>query len=115
MKFLSKIHNYLLNLKHKCFFIANLKHDYYCIILHLKNHHYFTFYISEIKQIQFIKMQQDFKNADFTLTEFIYQTFKLLLNHFTSSLLLHNDIEENFAFLMFYMNNFFKNFKSFNN
>ena len=51
-----KIHNYFSNLKHDCFFSANLKHVYLIISFHFNNRHYFAFIISEINQIQFIRM-----------------------------------------------------------
>ncbi len=41
-----------------CLFVANLKHAYYTIPLHLEDRHYFAFTISGIGQLQHTRMQQ---------------------------------------------------------
>lgn len=48
VKLFSKMHDNLLNLKHRFLFLINLKHVYYIINMHSENKHYFVFIIFEI-------------------------------------------------------------------
>ena len=113
LKLSSKIHDHLLNFRHEYLFFANLKHVYYIIQLHFENKHYFVFIISEIDQLQFIKIQQRFMFAEFIMTELIYRTFKFISSLQLKLSLLHSNDLIISSFLMFYMNDFFDEFKNF--
>jgi len=72
MKLNSKIHNNLTDSRHKCLMTVNLKHAYLTIDMHSKNKYYFAFIISEIDQLQSIRMQQEFQFIKFIMTKAVY-------------------------------------------
>lgn len=49
MKLNNKIHDNLIDFKHECLFVTDLKHVYFIIFMHLNDRKYFVFIISEIK------------------------------------------------------------------
>ena len=52
LKLMSKVHDYFSNLRHKTFFQADIKHEYFSVVLHSDNCHLFTFSIPGIGQLQ---------------------------------------------------------------
>ena len=113
MKLSSKIHDHLSNSRHRIVFSIDLKHAYLTIFLHLEDCHYFVFTISRIDQVRSIKMQQDSQSKDFTMNELTYKAYDFLFSSIKKSSLLHfNDSKILFA-ITFYMNDFFDEFRSF--
>lgn len=78
MKLSSKIHNNLTDSKHECLMIMNLKHAYLTINMHSEDKHYFAFIISEIDQLQSIRMQQESQSVEFIMMKTVYWAFKIL-------------------------------------
>ena len=113
MKLSFKMHDNLADSRHCYLFSANLKHAYLKIFLHLNDKHYFAFMISDIDQLQSTCMQQSSQSAEFTLIKLMYRAFKALSSSHRKSSLLHFNSLEKLSVMIFYMNNFFDDFKSF--
>jgi len=114
MKLSFKMHDNLADSQHRCLFSANLKHIYLRISLYSNDKHYFAFMIFEINQLQSTRMQQSLQSAKFTLIEFMYRAFEALSSsHRESSSLLHFNSLEKLSVMIFYMNDFFDDFRSF--
>jgi len=113
MKLSFKMHDNLADSRHCYLFSANLKHAYLKIFLHLNDKHYFAFMISNIDQLQSTCMQQSSQSAEFTLIKLMYRAFKALSSSYRKSSLLHFNSLEKLSVMIFYMNNFFDDFKSF--
>ncbi len=110
----SKVHDNLSDLRHKVFFSADLKHVYLIISMHSDVRHYFAFSISDIDQIQSTRVQQESKFADFIMIELVYKAFNSLSSSADSeSSLLHSNDSFHLSVLVFYMNDFFDEFQSF--
>jgi len=108
-----KMHDNLADSRHCCLFSANLKHAYLRISLHSNDKHYFAFMISDIDQLQSTRMQQSLQSAKFTLIELMYQAFEALSSSHRESSLLHSNSFEKLSVMIFYMNDFFNDFRSF--
>jgi len=113
MKLSFKMHDNLTDSWHRCLFSANLKHAYLRISLHSNDKHYFAFMISDIDQLQSTCMQQSLQSAEFTLIELMYQVFEALSSSHRESSLLHSNSLEKLPVMIFYMNDFFDDFRSF--
>ena len=113
IKLSSKIHDHLSNSQHKILFSIDLKHAYLTISLYFEDCHYFVFIISEIDQIQSTRMQQDSQLRDFTMNELAYTIYDSLSSFIKKSSLLHFSDSEILSAITFYMNNFFDEFRSF--
>ena len=50
LKLMFKVHNYLADSHHKIYFIADIKYNYYNVLLYSDNQHIFVFIISGIEQ-----------------------------------------------------------------
>ena len=114
IKLFSKIHNYLSDFQHKTFFQADIKHEYFSVILHPENQHMFAFIISGIEQLQSMRMSQGSRTASHTMSELMNITLKPIPELSSESFLLHNDSEGS-PQLAFYMNDIFSghvNFES---
>jgi hypothetical protein len=113
MKLSSKVHDNLSDSRHQCLFKANLKHAYLIIFMHSDDRHYFVFIISEIDQIQLTRMQQRSQFVDFFMTEIVYRAFNQLFSSIKKSSLLHFENSLKLSILIFYMNDFFDEFKNY--
>jgi len=69
--------------------------------------------ISDIDQLQSTCMQQSLQSAEFTLIELMYQVFEALSSSHRESSLLHSNSLEKLPVMIFYMNDFFDDFRSF--
>jgi hypothetical protein len=108
-----KMHDNLFDPRHKVFFSADLKHAYLTISMHSDDRRYFAFFISEIGQVQPTRVQQRSKSADFIMTELIYRAFEPLSSSISEPSLLHSADPSHLPVLVFYMNDFFERFQSF--
>ena len=108
-----KVHDNLSNSRHQCFLIANLKHVYLIINLHSDDRHYFIFIIFEIDQLQLTRMQQESKSTKFIMTELIYRAFEVLSFSIKKLFLLHSIDLNHQSMFTFYINDFFEDFKNF--
>jgi len=113
MKLSFKMHDNLADSWHRCLFSANLKHAYLKIFLHSNDKYYFAFMISDIDQLQSTRMQQSLQSAEFTLIELMYWAFEALSSSYKESSLLHFNSFKKLSVMIFYMNDFFDDFKSF--
>lgn len=113
MKLNSKIHDNLTDSRHKCLMTVNLKHAYLTIDMHSKNKYYFAFIISEIDQLQSIRMQQEFQFIKFIMTKAVYWVFKILSSSMKKFSLLHFKSSNTLSSLTFYINDFFEKFENF--
>lgn len=93
--------------------MANLKHAYYFISLHLDNRHIFTFTIKDISQLQHTKMPQSAKLAGFIINKLVYQAFEAINNASLEFLLLYFKENNQLLILTFYIDDFFEGFKDF--
>jgi len=109
----SKVHDNLSDPRHRSLFAADLKHAYLTIPLHPDDRHNFAFTISGIGQVQPTRMQQGSKSAGFTMTELAYRAFGALPPPFHEPSLLHSNNPATPPTLVFYMDNFFGGFQSF--
>ena len=71
LKLIFKVHNYLSDSRYKTFFQADIKHEYFSVILHSEDCHLFTFTILKIRQLQSTRMSQRSRSAGFTMSELI--------------------------------------------
>ena len=109
----SKIHDHFSDSRHEVLMSTDMKHVYSTISLHSDDRHIFAFIISEIEQLQSIRMQQEFMFAKFTLIEVIYKVLDFIsLSNFELSLL-HSSDSSIFSSLSTYMNDIFEEFRTF--
>lgn len=113
LKLLFKMHNHLSDPCHECLFSADFKHAYYIIPLHSENHHYFTFIISKIGQIQPTYIQQRSKSAGFIMMEMMYRAFRFVPLSKLEPFLFHLENLSTFSSITHYMNDIFKEFSDF--
>ena len=106
IKLFSKIYDYLSDSQHKIFFQVNIKHEYFSVILHSENRHVFVFIILSIEQLQSMRMSQDSRIADHTMSELMNITLKLISESLSESSLLYNNSDDS-SQLAFYMNDIF--------
>ncbi len=107
------MHDNLFDSRHKIFFSTDLKHAYLIISMHSNDRHYFAFFISDIDQVQLTRIQQRSKSADFIMTKLVYRVFESLSSFISESSLLHSIDSSHLFVLVFYMNDFFDEFQSF--
>ena len=109
----SKVHDHFSDSRHEILMSIDMKHFYSTICLNSDDKHIFAFIISEIDQLQFIRMQQEFMSAKFTLTEVIYKVFDFISFSNSESSLLHFSNSSIFSSLSIYMNDIFERFRIF--
>ena len=112
MELSSRVHDTLSDPRHRCLFTADLKHAYLTIGLHPDDRHYFAFTISGLGQLQPTRMQQGSKSAGFTMTELIYRCFGPLPEPHCEPSLLHSSSPRDPPPLVFYVDDFFGGFDS---
>ena len=110
-----KMHDHLSDSKHEMLMSADMKHAYFIINLHFDDRHIFAFIISEIDQLQFIRMQQEFMSAKFILIEMIYKALDFISFSNFESFLLHFSDSSILSSLSTYMNDIFEEFRIFEN
>ena len=113
MELSSKVHDNLSDPRHACLFAADLKHAYHTIPLHKDDRHYFAFTISGIGQLQPTRMQQGSQSAGFTMTELGHRAFGPLPQPHNEPSFLHSPSPEKLPTLVFYMDDVFGGFPSF--
>ena len=113
MKLNSKMHDILSDFRHDVLFMTDFKYVYSIILLLKKCRHYFASTISEINQIQSIRMQQDFIKTEFLLTKSVYKIFECISAFNSELFFLHSSNFQKNASLTFYMNDFFEEFSDF--
>jgi hypothetical protein len=113
LELFSKVHDNLSDPRHKVFFSADLKHAYLIISMHSDDRHYFAFFISGIGQVQPTRVQQGSKSAGFIMTELVYRAFGPLPPSIGEPSLLHSADPFHLPVLVFYMDDFFGGFQSF--
>ena len=69
LELMSKVHDYLADPRHKVYFMADIKHGYYNVLLHPDDRHIFAFTIPGIGQLQPTRMPQGSRSAGFTMSE----------------------------------------------
>ena len=109
----SKVHDHLSDSRHEVFMSTDMKHAYSTICLHSDDRHIFAFIISEIDQLQLIRMQQGFMSARFTLTEVIYKVLDFISSSNSEPSLLHSSDSSISPSLSTYMNDIFEGFRTF--
>ena len=112
LKLCSKIHDYLSNSRHVCYFQMNIKHEYFCITVYRDDRYIFAFIILEIEQFQFTRMFQESASINFIMSELMNILLDFILELNSKSFLLHSDISDSSS-AMFYMNDVFEDFSSF--
>lgn len=58
MEVITTVYDLFIILSHKYLFLADIKYGYWAINIYLDKHHYLTFHISGIRQLQTICMPQ---------------------------------------------------------
>ena len=109
----SKVHDNLSYSEHKNLMIVDLKYAYSIVLIHSEDREIFAFNISEIEQIQSCRMQQGSQLIEFTMIEKVYRACDAISSSHKKSFLLHSKKSEVSSFLIFYMNDFFDGFSSF--
>ena len=107
-----KVHNYLINLCHKTFFQADIKHGYFSVMLHSENWHVFTFTISGIEQLQPTRMSQRSRSAGFIISELMNITLRSISEFSPKPSLMHSELNKP-TLIIFYMNNLFSGHSDF--
>ena len=110
MSLMFECHDYFFDSRHRCFMTANFKHAYFTILIYSKNRKFFAFTISEMKQLQFIRMQQKSKSVFFIMSKLMIQALKKISDE---SSLLQNQISDSSSFLTYYQNNIMNEHESF--
>ena len=113
LELMFKVHNYLTDLCHKIYFMTDIKHGYYNVLLHSDNQHIFVFIISDIEQLQLIWMSQRSHSVRFIISELMNITLRPILFSDLKSLLLHLMKSISLSQVIFYMNDIFESYMSF--
>ena len=103
-------HDYFFDPRHWCFMTTNFKHVYFTILVHSENRKFFAFTIFEIRQLQFIRMQQKSKSVFFIMSKLMARVLKKISNE---SSLFQNQISESSLFLTYYQNDIMSEHESF--
>jgi hypothetical protein len=110
MQLMSECHDYLSNLRHECFMIADLKHAYFMMYIHSNDRKYFAFIISELDQLQFTRMHQESMTASFIMSELMCRALEKFSNE---SSLLQSDSSNCSSSLTFYQDDILEEHRSF--
>ena len=112
-KLIFKVHNYLTDFCHKIYFMTDIKYSYYNVFLHSDNQHIFVFIISDIEQLQLIWISQKSHSAEFIMSELINIILRSILSSDLKSLFLHLMKSISLSQIIFYMNDIFESYISF--
>ena len=113
MKFAQRIHDFLKRSNHRCYFSTDMKHDYWNVLMHFENRHYLIFHVSNIDQLQFIRMFQRTKISSFIFIELINIIFDSISNSNAKSSLLHALKKTSFFDIFFYIDDIFETHRIF--
>lgn len=69
LELIPRAHDYLSDLRHQCYFIADLKHRYYAIELEPESRQVFAFYMNGFGQLQPTRMPQGSRSAGHTMSK----------------------------------------------
>ena len=107
------MHDMLSILSYQYLFLADIKYQYWAVNMHLDNHHYLAFYVSEIGAIQQTCMAQGAGTLFFTFGELLNIVLGLILLSQPKLLLLYRKTAKDTVLIAFYINNIFKAFKTY--
>ena len=113
LELMFKVHDYLTDPHHKVYFMADIKHGYYNVLLHSDNQHIFAFIISGIGQLQPIWMPQESCSAGFTMSELMNIMLRPILSSDSEPSLLHLVEPTSLSQVAFYMDDIFGGHMSF--
>ena len=113
LELMFKMHDYLADLCHKIYFMTDIKHDYYNVLLHSDNQHIFAFIISGIEQLQLIWMPQRSCSARFIMSELMNIMLRSILSLNLKLSFLHSVKSISLSQVIFYMNDIFEDYMSF--
>lgn len=105
------VHNYLIDSWYNIYYTADLKHVYFLISLYKLYRFYYVFTISELKQLQLIKMFQDSVSSVFIMRELINVILKLISLFNSSEFLLYEEDELKLSKIIVYINDLYKELK----
>jgi uncharacterized protein YfkK (UPF0435 family) len=110
MQLITECHDYLFDSRHECFMIADLKHAYLMIDIYSDDRKYFAFIISELDQLQFTRMHQEFMTTSFTMSKLMCRALKKLSD---KSFLLQSTSSDYSSLLTFYQDDILEEHRSF--
>ena len=113
IKLAQRTHDLLNRSNHRTFFSTNMKHDYWEILIHLENRHYLIFHVSNIDQLQSIRMSQSIRISSFTFIELMNIVFEFISKSNSESSLLHAIIHTTSSNIFFYIDDIFEDHKTF--
>ena len=113
LKLMFKVYDYLTDLCYKFYFMTDIKHDYYNVFLHSDDQHIFVFIISDIEQLQLIWISQRSHSAEFIMSELMNITLRSILSSDLKLSLLHSVKSILLSQVIFYMNDIFESYMSF--
>ena len=108
MKFAQRTHNLLERSNHRCYFSVDMKHDYWDVMIHFENRHYLIFHVSNIDQLQFIRMSQRTRISSFIFIELMNIVFDSISSSNAKSSLLHASKKTTFSDIFFYIDDIFE-------
>ena len=112
LKLCSKVHDYLADPRHVCYFQADIKHGYFCIMVYRDDRYIFAFTIPGIGQLQPTRMPQESASAGFTMSELMNILLGPIPEPNPEPSILHSDTSDPPP-AIFYMDDIFGGFPSF--
>ena len=100
-------------LSYQCPFSTDIKYKYWVVNIHFDNYYYLVFYVSKIWQIQPICMSQGARTSCFIFSQLMIIVFGSILFPQLKPSLLHGKTAKDFISLVFYINDIFKAFKTY--
>ena len=113
LELIFKVHDYLADLHHKIYFMTDIKYGYYNVLLHSDDQHIFVFIILDIEQLQLIWMSQRSHSVRFIMSELMNITLRSILSSDLKSSFLHSVKSISLSQVIFYMNDIFESYISF--
>ena len=114
LEFMFKVYDYLTDLCHKIYFMTDIKYNYYNVLLYSDNQHIFVFIISGIEQLQLIWISQKSHSVRFIMSELMNIMLRSILSSDLKSLFLYLMKLISLSQVIFYINDIFKSYISFN-
>ncbi len=113
MEAASTVHDLLSIPSHQYLLLADIKHGYWAVNIHPDDRHYLAFYVPGIGQVQPTRMPQGARTSSFTFSELMNIIFRPIPSAQTELSLLHGRTANDTASLMFYMDNIFRVFRTY--
>ena len=113
MEAAANIYNLLGIPSHQCLFSAEIKHGYWAVNVHPDDHHYLTFYVPGIGQVQPTHMSQGARTSVFIFGEPMNIILEPIPSPKPEPSLFHVKTPKDSALLAFYMNDIFGTFKTY--